>query len=163
LAQSKTVTATINGVGVTQTAAVVVNPAAAAKLAFTVQPTSAVAGAGITPSVQVTALDANDNTATGFTGNITVAIGTNPGGGALTGTATVAATAGVASFANLSINKVGTGYTLMASSGSLTVGTSAAFQHHAWERHGARLQRPAHERGGGGGDHAGGPGHGPGR
>src|SRR6267142_2940207 len=127
VAESKTVTATINGVGVTQTAAVVVNVGPAAKLAFTVQPTSAVAGAGITPSVQVTALDANDNTATGFTGNITVAIGTNPGGGALTGTATVAATAGVASFANLSINKVGTGYTLMASSGSLTVGTSAAF------------------------------------
>src|SRR5213076_161266 len=65
------------------------------------------------------------NTATGFTGNVTVAIGTNPGSGTLAGTATVAATAGVASFANLSINKVGTGYTLTATGAGSA--TSAAF------------------------------------
>ena len=41
-----------------------------------------------------------------------MAIGTNPGGGTLSGTTTVAAVAGVATFSNLSINKAGTGYTL---------------------------------------------------
>src|SRR2546429_7176045 len=47
-----------------------------------------VAGGSITPAVEVTAHDANGNTATGFTGNVTLAIGTNPAGGALSGTAT---------------------------------------------------------------------------
>src|SRR2546429_9986268 len=61
-----------------------------------------VAGGSITPAVEVTAHDANGNTATGFTGNVTLAIGTNPGGGALSGTATHAASGGVATFAGLS-------------------------------------------------------------
>src|SRR5439155_620056 len=98
----------------------------AATRVFTVQPTSTVAGAGITPAIEVTARDANGNTATGFTGNVTLAIGTNPSGGALSGTATHAASGGVATFAGLSIDKVGTGYTLTASSGGLT-GASAGF------------------------------------
>src|SRR5205807_1412904 len=98
---------------------------AATKLVFTVQPTNALTGANITPAVQVTAQDAQGNTATGFTGDVTVAIGTNPGSGTLAGTATVAATAGVASFANLSINQVGTGYTLTATGAGSA--TSAAF------------------------------------
>src|SRR5439155_13007588 len=76
--------------------------------------------------VEVTARDANGNTATGFTGNVTLAIGTNPSGGVLSGTATHAATGGVATFAGLAIDKTGTGYTLTASSGSLT-GTSSGF------------------------------------
>src|SRR2546423_357637 len=83
------------------------------------------AGAAITPAVQVTAQDAQGNTATEFTGNVTVAIGTNPASGTLTGTATVAASAGVATFANLAIDKVGTGYTLTATGAGSA--TSAAF------------------------------------
>jgi len=63
----------------------------AGTLVFTVQPTSTVAGASITPAVEVTARDANGNTATGFTGSVTLAIGTNAGGGTLAGTATHAA------------------------------------------------------------------------
>src|SRR5256885_15976885 len=58
--------------------------------------------------------DAQGNTATGFTGNVTVAIGTNPGSGTLTGPATVAASAGVATVANLAVDKVGAGHTLTA-------------------------------------------------
>src|SRR3989454_6829693 len=84
----------------------------AATLVFTVQPTSTVAGGSIAPAVEVTARDANGNTATGFTGNVTLAIETNPSGGALSGTATHAASGGVATFTGLSIDKVGTGYTL---------------------------------------------------
>src|SRR5207247_2593223 len=77
----------------------------ATQLVFSVQPTNAVAGAAITPAVQITAQDASGNTATGFTGNITVAIGTNPSTGILSGTKTVAAVAGLATFSGLSIDK----------------------------------------------------------
>ena len=104
-----------------------ITPAAASQLSFAVQPTSAVAGVAISPAIQVAALDEFGNVATGFTGSVTVAIGTNPAGGTLSGTTTVVAVAGVATFAALSINKVGTGYTLQASSGTLTGATSAAF------------------------------------
>jgi hypothetical protein len=59
--------------------------------------------------------------------NITVAIGANPGGGTLSGTLTVAASGGLATFNTLSINKLGTGYTLTASSGALIGATSSSF------------------------------------
>src|SRR5205814_6594913 len=94
-------------------------------LVFSVQPTSATAGAAITPAVQVTAQDAEGNVATGFAGSVSVTLGSNAGGGTLSGTATAAAVAGVATFANLSINKVGTGYTLTASASALTPVASA--------------------------------------
>src|SRR5207248_952624 len=81
--------------------------------------------AAITPAVQVTAQDAEGNTATGFTGNVTVAIGTNPGTGTLGGARTHAAAAVAATFANLSIAKVGTGYTLTATGAGSA--TSTAF------------------------------------
>src|SRR5438552_17205556 len=56
-----------------------------------------------------------------------VARGTHPRGGTLAGTATVAAVSGVATFSELSIDKAGTGYTLVASSGGLADPTSTAF------------------------------------
>src|SRR3989440_4356226 len=89
----------------------------ATELVFSVQPSTTAAGAAITPAVQVTAQDAQGNTATGFTGNVTVAIGTNPGSGTLAGTATVAATAGGATFAEPAVHKGGAGYTLTATGG----------------------------------------------
>jgi ribulose-5-phosphate 4-epimerase/fuculose-1-phosphate aldolase len=103
-----------------------VTAGAAAQLVFSVQPSNTAAGAAITPAVQVSITDASGNLVTGATDNVTVAIGTNPGSGTLSGTATVAPVGGVATFSDLSINKSGTGYTLGASWGSLT-GTSAAF------------------------------------
>src|SRR2546430_13087099 len=93
-------------------------------LVFSVEPTNTVAGAAITPAVQVTAQDASGNTASGFTGNVTVAIGTNPSSGTLSGTKTVAAVAGVATFPGLSIDKAGAGYTLTATGAGSTTGTA---------------------------------------
>src|SRR5207245_3259488 len=107
-----TLTASATGLTTTGSAAFDITPGAAAQLVFTVQPTNPTAGAAITPAVQVTAQDAQGNTATAFSANVTGALGANPGGGTLSGTATVAAVAGVASFANLRINRTGTGYTL---------------------------------------------------
>ncbi|HEX8692646.1 MAG TPA: Ig-like domain-containing protein, partial [Longimicrobium sp.] len=104
-----------------------VAPGAATKLAFTVQPSNTSAGASITPAVQVTVQDAAGNTVTGASSSITLAIGTNPSGGTLSGTATVAAVNGVATFSDLSIDRAGTGYTLTASASGLTGATSGAF------------------------------------
>jgi Kelch motif len=97
------------------------------QLAFTVQPSNTTVGAPISPAVKVTAQDAFGNTVTAFKGNIAMAIGTNPGGGALSGTTAIAAVGGVATFSNLRIDKVGTGYTLRATSGTLTAAISAPF------------------------------------
>src|SRR5439155_637175 len=100
---------------------------AAVRLVFSVQPSNATAGASITPAIQVTAQDAQGNTATGYTGTVTLAIGTNPGGGTLSGTSALAAGGAAATFADLSINKVGTGYTLTAAALSFPTQPSAAF------------------------------------
>src|SRR5205814_953989 len=111
--------------GSTPSAALNVSAGAATPLVFSVQPSTTTAGAAITPAVEVTAQDAGGNTATGFTGNVTVAIETNPSSGTLAGTLTHAAVSGVATFPGLSIDKVGTGYTLTATGAGST--TSAAF------------------------------------
>jgi hypothetical protein len=100
---------------------------AATKVVFTTQPSSANAGASL-GSVVATIEDASGNTVTSSSANVTLAIGNNAGpGGILSGTLTVAASSGVATFSGLSINVDGTGYTLTATSGALTVGTSSAF------------------------------------
>ncbi|HEY7824597.1 MAG TPA: hypothetical protein VIG24_17275, partial [Acidimicrobiia bacterium] len=129
-AGSQTITATVaSGTSLTAgtSASVTVNPGTAAKLAFTVDPSNVVAGVAISPAVQVTVQDAYDNTVTGATDSITLAIGTNPGSGTLSGTVVKSAENGVASVADLSINKSGTGYTLTASASNLTGATSATF------------------------------------
>src|SRR5438046_917877 len=118
-------TLTAPGAGSTTSTAFNITPATATALVFSVEPTNTVAGAIITPAVQITAQDGNGNTATGFTGNITVAIGTNPSTGTLSSTKTVAAVAGVATFAGLSTDKAGTGHYPTASRSGST--TSTAF------------------------------------
>ena len=110
--------------GVSGTAAVDVNQVAA-QLTFTVQPTDVVAGEAMTPAIEVVIHDANGNVVDNAT--VTVAIGTNPSGGTLSGTATVNAVGGVASFGDLSIDKAGSGYMLSASVDVLASATSAAF------------------------------------
>jgi MYXO-CTERM domain-containing protein len=99
----------------------------AAALAFTVQPSNSSAGRAISPAVKVTLLDAFGNMAASATDSVTIALGNNPRNGTLSGTRTVSAINGVATFSDLSINRKGEGYTLVASSGALTGATSAAF------------------------------------
>ena len=99
----------------------------AAKLAFIQQPTNTVAGAHISPNVTVAVEDAKGNTVTGSNLAITMAIGNNPSHGKLSGTASVNAVQGVATFANLSIDKAGSGYTLKASGCDVTAATSNCF------------------------------------
>ena len=122
-----TLAAAATGLTGTISTAFTVTAGTATQLAFTVQPSSAVAGAAIGPAVAVTVRDASGNTVTSASGNITIAIGANPGASTLAGTATAAVVNGVATFSTLSLNRVGTGYTLTAAATGLPTATSTAF------------------------------------
>ena len=105
-------------------------PAAATQLVFMVQPSNTLPLFTIQPPVDVGAVDAAGNTVTSFTGLVTIAIGKNGGllmPGTLSGTKTVAAVNGAATFSDLSINQPGIGYTLVVTSPSLTGTASASF------------------------------------
>ena len=117
-----TITATSEGISAKDTVTVA---ATAANLAFTTQPANTAAGASF--GTVVTARDAQGSTAAGFTGTVSLTIGTNPGGGTLSGTKSVAAVAGIATFSGLSIDKVGTGYTLTATATGVGSAVSSQF------------------------------------
>jgi hypothetical protein len=103
-----------------------ITPGTANRLVFTTQPSDTVAGVSINPTVTIQ--DAFGNTVTGSSASISMAFGTNPGGGGtLSGTNPVSASGGVATFSNLWINRAATGYTLVASSSGLTSATSNTF------------------------------------
>ena len=97
------------------------------ELAFVQQPTDALAGSAIAPAITVQVQNAAGETITTATDSITLAIGTNPGAGTLSGTATNAAVSGVATFAGMSINNAGIGYTLTASATGFTPVSSNPF------------------------------------
>jgi len=103
------------------------NPGPPIQLHFSVPPTNSFVGRPLIGVVRVAALDRFGNVATDFVESVTVAIGSDPSGGTLSGTTTVAAVAGVATFADLRVDQVGTGYTLTASASGLNGATSAAF------------------------------------
>ena len=125
VAGSNTVTAVGGGVTLSNHPFVVVNPGAENKVAFSVQPSTTAAGATITPAVQVQVQDQFGNPVPAANDAITVARGS--GVGNLTGTLTQTASAGVATFNDLSIDAAGTGYTLTASATGLTGATSSTF------------------------------------
>ncbi|MHC5540385.1 hypothetical protein ACYOEI_19360, partial [Singulisphaera rosea] len=87
-----------------------VNPAAT-QLAITTQPPSSVKS-GDPFSMTVTAKDASGNVDPNFSGVIWVSLATNPGNGMLSGTLSVQAVNGVATFTDLSLNKPASGYKL---------------------------------------------------
>jgi hypothetical protein len=121
---SVTITATSDDVD--GTAAVDVSQVAV-QLGFTVAPATPEAGASITPAVEVAIQDALGNTATAMSDAVTVALGMDACMATLSGTTTADATAGIASFNDLSINRAGTGYTLAATASGLSSATTAAF------------------------------------
>jgi hypothetical protein len=92
-------------------------------LAVTTQPPASVA-AGSSFGLSVTAKDSSGNVDTSFTGTVTVALGSNPVDGILGGTLSATAQSGVASFLDLTLDKVGTGYTLLVSATGLDGATT---------------------------------------
>jgi hypothetical protein len=96
-----------------------VTPAAATQLVITQQPPASVvvnSAFGVTVAVE----DTYGNVVTNAGNTVKVAFANNPTGAKLGGTLSVKANQGVASFSGLTINKVGTGYTLQLSSTGLT-------------------------------------------
>ncbi|MFL5313229.1 MAG: WD40/YVTN/BNR-like repeat-containing protein, partial [Myxococcales bacterium] len=80
---------------------------------FTVQPTTTTTNLPITPAVAVTVKDRFFNLVPGA--SVTIALGSNPTSALLSGaTLLLTDVSGLASFAELSINKPGSGYTLVA-------------------------------------------------
>ena len=94
------------------------------KLAFVQQPSNALAGATISPAVQVAVEDVNGNVVSAATNPITLALA---GGSGLGGTLTVTPQNGIATFSDLSVSTAGSGYTLSAGSPNLSSATSASF------------------------------------
>jgi len=101
--------------------------APATHVAFLVTPSAASAGVTISPAVEVAAQDSLGGTDTLFSGAVTIALGNNPGGATLTGTLSITAARGVASFSDLRIDLPGSGYTLVASANGLLSATSSSF------------------------------------
>ena len=107
-------------------------PGTATKLSFQpgFGPANSPSGAGELNQLNIEIDDAYGNavtTGTDSTDSVTLHISTNPGGGTLLGTATVAASSGVAIFNGMGIDHTGTGYKLEATSGALTPVYSSAF------------------------------------
>lgn len=96
-------------------------------LVFRVQPTTAHAGVFITPAVQVAVEDTLGTIDSTFSGGVTVALGTNPTSAVLSGSTTIVLVSGVSTFSDLTVNNVGTGYTLTAASAGLSTVTSSPF------------------------------------
>ena len=102
----------------------------ATQLAFTIQPPTAVTVLSDTFQVEVTAEDSSGSLVPSFTGDVTVAIGTDGSiakNAQLRGTTHASLVNGIATFPNLSIDQTGVAYTLKASVPRLTDATSRAF------------------------------------
>ena len=96
-------------------------------LAFVTQPTTTGIGAAITPPVTVAIEDMNGNTVTNSSLPVTVALQTDPAETTLGGTLTVNAVNGIATFPDLNLGAIASGYSLRATSRGLTTAISTAF------------------------------------
>jgi hypothetical protein len=111
------VTGTDTVTGITGMTSFTITPAAADHLVFLQPPTDTAAGQTMSPVV-VAVVDQFGNVETGDNSDVvTLSIGTNAGGGTLSGTLTMTVMNGMATFSDLSISAPGMGYTLHASIG----------------------------------------------
>lgn len=109
-----------------------ITPGEAAKLAFSTQPVDSAAGSPLTitpPAIAVVVQDNYGNRVTDLTIEISITVTPNTGtsGAVISGVTKLETKYGVADFEGLSIDKVGTGYTLTASTSGLTSAISDPF------------------------------------
>jgi hypothetical protein len=131
MAEGGPVTITATAEGKSGTALITVAPRPATRLGFVQQPGNTTAGQPLTPAVQVAIQNDLGGTVANATQTVTIALGSNPGSATLSGTTSVQAINGIATFSNLSLDKAGAGYTLTAAAGNLTVATSTSFNNGA--------------------------------
>ena len=107
----------------------IISLGAATKLVFIQQPINTEVDTAITPSVIVEIQDASSNTVTTSSSVVSLTLANDPSGGSanLGGSLSVNAVNGVATFSNLSLDTINSGYTLQAVSGILTAATSSSF------------------------------------
>ena len=96
-------------------------------LAFVVEPARTEPGDSISPGVQVAILDQFGQPHPTATSTVDLQLGGIPSGATLSGTTSVQAIAGIATFPDLSIDQAGNGYTLVATSIGLTGATATSF------------------------------------
>jgi alpha-tubulin suppressor-like RCC1 family protein len=100
----------------------------APRLAFVTElPASGEANVVISPPVRVAVQDSLGNTVPGAADTVTLALAANPSEAVLLGTTTVAAIDGIATFADLRVDRPGSRYTLAAAAVGLQDATSATF------------------------------------
>jgi len=124
-ASGYTLNVSSSGLSGAATSRVTVTPAAATQVVVTKQPPASVvvnSGFGLQAAIE----DAYGNVVTSAGSTVKVALANNPTGAKLGGTLSVKASQGVATFSGLTLNKVGTGYTLQVSSSGLTSATTSA-------------------------------------
>ena len=114
-----------SGLSSATSSAVTVTPAAATQLVITQQPPASVT-VNASFGLQATIEDAYGNVETSSSSTVKVALASGPSGAKLGGTLSVKASKGVAAFSGLTLNKVGTGYTLQVTSSGLSSATSSA-------------------------------------
>ena len=123
-----TFSATAAGLTSATSGAFNITEGSAVQLSFSTQPGNGTGGSALSTQPIISILDAGGNTVTSATNAITLSIGINSGSGTLTVTANpLNAIAGVATFSGVSIDKIGTGYTLSAISAGLSSASSNAF------------------------------------
>jgi hypothetical protein len=92
-----------------------VTPSDVSRLVFTVQPSETISGDIMSPAIELEIQNKAGNRIQNADDYVTIALGGNPAGGTLSGTTTVQAVNGRIIFDDLSIEKFGEGYTLIAS------------------------------------------------
>lgn len=112
--------------GVTSTG-VTLTPPVPDRLAVFTQPTSTQLGLILTPAPAVNVQDSSNISVPGATNAVTVSLGDNGEGATLSGTLTVNAVDGTATFSDLVVSVVAGSFTLVFTSSGLTGTTSAAF------------------------------------
>lgn len=122
-----TLTATAAGLAPDTSNAFNITVGTATQVVFATQPAGAVVNGAFQTQPVVSIEDAGGNVAATSTSSITLAIGTNGGGGTLScATNPLTTSAGVATFSNCYLTKAGS-YTLKASATGLTAVTSSSF------------------------------------
>ena len=114
-----------SGLSGATSSAIAVTPAAASQLVISQQPPASVvvnSSFGFQASIE----DSYGNVVASASNKVKVALDNNPGGAKLGGTLTVAASQGVVAFSGLTLNKVGTGYTLQLTSSNLSAAVTNA-------------------------------------
>ena len=122
-----TLDATASGLTTATSASFDITVGAATQLVYSVEPTNTVSTLSVSPAIQVQVQDAGGNLVLTATDSVTLVINNNPGSGTLSGTLTVAAVSGEATFNDVSIDKLGSGYTLDATASGLSTAISVSF------------------------------------